>query len=113
MKKTLQTLKTYQNVTNVGELKQALAFVGPVAVGIDASQRSFSFYSHGVYEEPKCNSSDLNHAVVVIGYGNLRGKPYWLIKNSWSTYWGTQGYMMISQEDDMCGVSSSGSVVVL
>ena len=46
----------------------------------------------GVLDEPNCmwKSDDLDHAVLLVGYGTcpMTGKAYWLIKNSWSTYWG-------------------------
>jgi len=35
----------------------------------------------GVYDEPYCNSANLDHAVLVIGYGNEDGRDYWLVKN--------------------------------
>lgn len=49
-------MKGYVNVTsgNITALKAAIYKNGPVAVSIDASRRSFSFYSNGVYYEPKC-----------------------------------------------------------
>lgn len=34
----------------------------------------------GVYDDPRC-TDEVNHAVVVIGYGTLNGKDYWLVKN--------------------------------
>lgn len=48
----------YVNVTSGSEemLKIAIATHGPTAVGIDASHKSFSFYSDGVYYEPECGN---------------------------------------------------------
>lgn len=63
-------------------LKNVVAEVGPVAVGIDASHESFFSYSKGVYYEPLCSSVYINHAVLVVGYGtDPDGEDYWLIKN--------------------------------
>lgn len=49
-------IKSYTNVTSgdAKAFKLALYKNGPVAVSIDASHRSFVFYSHGVYYEPAC-----------------------------------------------------------
>ena len=49
---------------------------------------------------------DLDHSVLLVGYGEENGELYWLIKNSWSTYWGDQGYMKLSQKDNNCGVTT-------
>lgn len=102
-------------VNNEDALKLALSKQGPISVAIDASQKSFSFYSNGVYYDPHCkNSPDgLDHAVLLVGYGNLDSKPFWQIKNSWSTYWGNQGYVLISTKDNNCGVMTSPTYVNL
>lgn len=51
--------------------------VGPVAVGIDAAQRSFQFYKSGVYYEAKCEQ-EVNHAILIVGYGKTpKGEEYW------------------------------------
>ena len=47
----------------------------------------------GVYESPTClyKPDDLDHAVLVVGYGtSANGHDFWIIRNSWSTYWGNQ-----------------------
>ncbi|NXT89461.1 CYSP2 proteinase, partial [Anhinga rufa] len=94
-------------------LKAALVKHGPVAVNIDASHKSFAFYANGVYEEPRCGESTLDHAVLAVGYGVLHGKSYWLIKNSWSTYWGNDGYILMAMKDNNCGVATAASFPIL
>ncbi|XP_068189106.1 digestive cysteine proteinase 2 isoform X1 [Antennarius striatus] len=110
-------IKSYTNVTSgdAEALKMALYKNGPVAVSIDASHPSFTFYSHGVYYEPACGNTtdDLDHAVLAVGYGTLNGEPYWLIKNSWSTYWGNDGYVLMSMKDNNCGVTTGATFVTL
>ena len=96
---------------NVTALVYAIYEHGPISVAIDASHLSFSFYSHGVYYEPKCGNSldDLDHQVLAIGYGSLNGEAYFLVKNSWSTYWGNEGFVLMSQKDNNCGIATDAS----
>ncbi|XP_065402467.1 cathepsin S isoform X1 [Macaca fascicularis] len=61
-------------------LKEVVANKGPVSVGVDASHPSFFLYRSGVYYEPSC-TQNVNHGVLVVGYGVLNGKEYWLVKN--------------------------------
>nr|XP_022321807.1 cathepsin L1-like isoform X2 [Crassostrea virginica] len=103
------TCTGFVRVTN-GELnlQKAVASVGPISVAIDASRPSFHLYKEGVYDEEACSRlMSLIHAVVVVGYGTFQGKDYWLVKNSWGTSWGMEGYIMMSRnKDDQCGISS-------
>jgi len=97
---------------NEAALKTAIATQGPCSVAIDASHESFQFYSHGVYREQECSPENLDHGVLAIGYGveEGTGEAYWLIKNSWGTSWGHDGYVkMARNEDNMCGVASAAS----
>ncbi|NXD11437.1 CYSP2 proteinase, partial [Nothocercus nigrocapillus] len=110
-------LASYVNVEpgNAAALKAALVKHGPVAVNIDASHKSFAFYANGVYEEPRCGNetAQLDHAVLAVGYGELHGKGYWLVKNSWSTYWGNDGYILMAMKDNNCGVATAASFPIL
>ena len=64
-----------------------------------------------VLREPECSSEGLNHAVLVVGYGeDEEHGEFWLVKNSWSTLWGDEGYVKIARnEDNMCGVATAAS----
>ncbi|XP_008069901.1 cathepsin L1-like [Carlito syrichta] len=95
-------------------LLSAVATVGPISVAIDASQDSFQFYGEGIYYEPNCSKEKTNHAVLVVGYGHEGVKPdenkYWLVKNSWSTYWGLNGYIKMARDrNNNCGIASYAS----
>lgn len=108
-------ITSFVNVTSGDQnaLKVALAKHGPISIAIDASVPTFTFYSNGIYYDPKCGNQpeNLDHAVLLVGYGQLNGNDYWLVKNSWSNYWGNDGYVLMSPKDNNCGVMTSPTYV--
>uniref|UniRef100_A0A8B9LB03 Cathepsin L.1 n=1 Tax=Astyanax mexicanus TaxID=7994 RepID=A0A8B9LB03_ASTMX len=89
-------------------LQQAVASIGPISASIDMSRHTFTFYSSGVYDEQYCSRSNLNHAVLIVGYGtDIHGEDYWIVKNSWGAGWGESGYIRMSRNKrNQCGIAS-------
>jgi hypothetical protein len=69
------------------------------------------FYFGGIFDpfDKICNRDNLNHAVLVVGWGVQKSlifgtRPYWIVKNSWGTGWGEKGYFRIIKGKDKCGI---------
>lgn len=107
------TISGYTEIPEGDEkaMEKVVATLGPVAVGIDANHTTFQFYKDGVYYEKDCKNDGphINHAMLVVGYGvEPDGQKYWLVKNSYGTDWGIDGYIKIAKDkDNHCGIATS------
>ncbi|DAZ99919.1 TPA: hypothetical protein N0F65_011842 [Lagenidium giganteum] len=78
----------------------------PVAVAVAAGNNAWKQYKGGVLAG--CDTTKLDHAVLAYGYTN----DAWLIKNSWGTSWGEQGYIKLKRGtggDGTCGIMKQGT----
>lgn len=97
-------------------LKAAVA-QQPVAVAIEADTRYFQSYSSGVLTSSDCGTT-LDHGVLIVGYGTEDNIDYWLVKNSWGTTWGDDGYVKIGRSSStndpgICGIAMEPSFPVV
>jgi C1A family cysteine protease len=78
----------------------------PVAIAIEADEKSFQLYKSGVLTA-SCGTN-LDHGVLAVGYGTDNGVNYWTVKNSWGDSWGENGYIRLSrdvtQRGGQCGI---------
>jgi len=91
------------------QMKAALA-QQPLAVLVEADKMAFQTYQSGVLTSDACGTQ-LDHAVLAVGYGTEDGQDYWLVKNSWDTTWGDNGYIKLGMDDSTgtCGVQMGPS----
>ena len=116
--KTVVTISSCVDVTpqNEVDLEKAVS-IGPVSVAIEADTRTFQLYTSGVITSDACGTN-LDHGVLVVGYGTENNTPYWLVKNSWGTSWGENGYVKIGKSDStrtpgVCGIAMEPSYPVV
>ena len=85
----------------------------PVSIAIEADQKDFQLYKSGVFTG-SCGTN-LDHGVLAVGYGSLNGVDYYQVKNSWSSSWGQNGYILLgrgeeyNKGDGQCGMLLSAS----
>ncbi|XP_053619290.1 cathepsin S-like [Plodia interpunctella] len=90
-------------------MERALATIGPLPVGINASPFTFQLYRSGIYDDPFCFPWTLNHAMLLVGYT----PDYWVLLNWWGKKWGEGGYMRIRRGSNRCGVANMAAYVEL
>merc|ERR1712216_165611 len=101
----------YKDVTtdNKEDLMSAVA-QQPVSIAIEADKSVFQFYKSGVLSG-MCGSQ-LDHGVLVVGYGTDGGKDYWKGKNGWGETYGEDGYVRLLRGKagaGECGILSQPS----
>ena len=119
LKESAVAISGYVNVTASSEADLLRAAAAqPVSVAVDAGSFVWQLYGGGVFTGP-C-TTELNHGVTVVGYGETQGdadgdgagtpgQKYWIVKNSWGPEWGEDGYIRMQRQagaaDGLCGIA--------
>ena len=93
-------------IPKVDEIKTALCKYGPVSSSFLVTP-AFTAYTGGVFDEGATGPN--NHAMVIVGWDDLRGA--WLVRNSWDTWWGEDGYVWIKYGTNNIGTSAAWAIV--
>jgi len=107
----------YSNCNKQDEetLASTMAEVGPVGICVNAEK--WQNYVGGVMSKRSCGShrySALDHCVHLVGYESIDSDDgYWIVKNSWNTGWGEDGYIYLAYGKNTCGIADEAMYVVL
>jgi len=93
-----------KHFNGVSDAQQDILQHGPVQAGFSVYQDFFS-YKSGVYHHVSGGLAG-GHAIEITGWGvdSSSGQDYWIVKNSWSTTWGMNGYFWIRRGNNECGI---------
>jgi len=99
---TTYTVSNVYALNTVSDAQTDMATNGPFEACFDVYE-DFLTYKSGVYIH-QSGSYLGGHCVKIMGWGVEGGVPYWLVNNSWTTYWGNQGQFKILRGQDECGI---------
>lgn len=86
-------------------MKEEITQNGPLACRI-CDSKSFSSYEGGIYsDETACENESVEKYVVLSGWGEENGVPYWIGRNSWGVYWGEDGWFKLAMGEGDLGIT--------
>lgn len=77
---------------------------GPIVCGIAVTE-ALENYTGGIFNDTT-GALELEHDISVVGYGVENGVKYWMVRNSWGTYWGENGFFRIVRGTNNLGIES-------
>jgi len=77
---------------------------GPIACGIAVTQE-MEDYTGGIFED-LTGDMNVTHEISIVGFGEENGTPYWIIRNSWGTHWGENGFMRLVRGKNNLAIES-------
>jgi len=88
------------------EIMTFLVSQGPLSITLNAGL--LMSYTSGIItgSPSSCPVSEMDHAVLLVGFDTTASTPNWIVKNSWGTSWGNEGYFQIAYAQGLCGINA-------
>jgi len=115
-KKIVGSISDWKYATTEGDettLQNNLISWGPLSICVDATY--WQDYESGVLTWEECAwFNELDHCVQLVGYNaEDSSNPYWIVRNSWATDWGIDGYIWLQMWEDTCGLTYEATTSVV
>jgi C1A family cysteine protease len=107
------TISNWQYATTNSDeqtMQNNLATWGPLSICVDAEP--WQDYTGGVLMASDCSNS-LDHCVQLVGYDMTQSTPFWIVRNSWGTSWGENGYIRLQYGQDTCGCADEATSAII
>ena len=98
-------VEEFGHVSGEENMMQEIAQRGPIACGISVPEALENDYTSGIF----CDTTgdmEIVHDISVVGYGEEAGQKYWLVRNSWGTHWGEEGFFRVCRGTNNIAIES-------
>ncbi len=96
-----------QGVAPTQDIKLAIMSYGIVGCAV-AADDAFQAYTGGVFQSTQSDPNEIDHDVALVGWNDA--DHAWILRNTWSTAWGEQGYMRIAYGANLVGTEAVWAV---
>jgi len=114
-KDVVAQVKDWRYATSQGDektMQQNLVSWGPLSICVDAEY--WQYYTSGVLTAWQCAwFNSLDHCVQLVGYSQESSQSYWIVRNSWGTDWGLNGYIQLEMFTNACGLSNEATTALV
>jgi C1A family cysteine protease len=95
------------------DLKALAAALETTPVSVCVNAGAWNDYTGGVLTSAACGSmgaDSQDHCVQAVGFNSTAATPYWIVRNSWATTWGEQGYVYLEMAKNTCGLADDATI---
>jgi C1A family cysteine protease len=105
--KIVARMERFTAIYTEQDMMNYVASTGPVTVCLNATVENWRHYHSGVMSTDLCPSTyQVNHCLQVVGFSMDTKPNYWIVRNSWGSWWGDRGYLKLEMFKDTCGISN-------
>jgi len=83
----------------------------PLSICVNAG--AWNEYVGGVMSAKACGPAGAayqDHCVMATGFNQTAPTPYWIVRNSWASTWGEEGYIYLEMAENTCGLADDVTI---